>query len=274
MDGSAHHGRLQRARGLVSVRLSGGALRDLRQSGSAKAMLPRVHGGVPEVVLLNTAGGLTGGDAFEQRVALDSGAAIVTTQTAERVYASVGGTAEVTTRLSLGPGARLDWLPQETIAFDRSALRRRLDADLAPDASLLICESLVLGREAMGEAVRAIDLRDRREVRRGGRPVWIEPLRITGAVLARGTGALLGGARAIATLALVAPGAEAAIAALGTPHEGVESAASAWDGRAVLRMRAAHAAPLRRALARVILALRGRLPRVWPIEPPATARAA
>lgn len=249
------------------MRLVGGSLRGLRQSGCAKAMLPRTHGGWPEVVFLNTAGGLTGGDTLSQRLSVEGGRAVGTTQAAERIYASAGGTAEVETRLSVGPGARLEWLPQETILFDRSALKRRTVADLAPDATLLMAEMLVLGRAAMGESVGALDLVDRREVRRGGRPLWIEPLRITGAVIARRADALLGGARAVATLVLAAPGAEDAVAALRAEHEGVEAAASGWDGRAVLRMRAHHAAPLRRAFARAILALGEPLPRVWPLEP-------
>ena len=266
MTDAAHHGGLQRAKGLAAVRLSGGALRGLRQSGCAKAVLPRGPGD-PEVVFLNTAGGLTGGDRLDLALAVEAGRALGTTQAAERVYESAGGVAEVSVGLDVGPGARLDWLPAETIAFDRSALRRRTVARLAPDAALLLCETLVLGRAAMGEAVRRCDLGDRREVWRAGRLVLLEPLRITGEVIARGTRALLGGARAMATLALVAPGAEDALGALRGRHEGVEAAASAWDGRAVLRMRAAHAAPLRRALAAVVVALRGRLPRVWPVEP-------
>ena len=262
MDGA----RMQRARGRAAARVADGALRDLSQSGCAKAILPRTPGPA-EVVFLNTAGGLTGGDRLEQRLTVQAGRAVGTTQAAERLYASAGGAAEVDTRLVVGPGARLDWLPQETIAFDRSALRRRTVAELGPGATVLMAEALVLGRAAMGEAVRTTDLLDRREVRRGGRPVWVEPLAITGAVVARGTRALLGGARAIATLALVGPGAEDAVGALRAPQEGVEAAASGWDGRAVLRLRAPAAAPLRRALARAILALGGRIPRVWPVEP-------
>ena len=72
----------------------------------------------------------------------------------------------------------------------------------------------------MDEEVRAIDLLDRREVRRGGRPIWIEPLRLTGEVLARGTRALLGGARAVATLALFGRGAEDAVGLLRAPPRG------------------------------------------------------
>lgn len=257
---------MQRARGRAEVVLRDGALRDLAQSGCAKAMLPRTMGPA-EAVFLNTSGGLTGGDRIEQRLAVEGGRAIGTTQTAERLYASAGGAASVETRLTVGPGARLDWLPQETIVFDRGALRRRTVAELAPGAVLLMAEMLVLGRGAMAETVRTLDLTDRREVRRGGRPVWIEPLRITGAVLARGTRTLLGAARAIATLVLVAPGAEDAAARLRERHEGVEAAASGWNGRAVLRMRAADPAPLRRALARAIGSVGGHLPLVWPREP-------
>ena len=105
----------------------------LFQEGCAKIRLPQSFDGRMEAVLINTAGGLTGGD----RLAWDfeTGAAThltVTTQACERVYRAVAGTAEVTTRLIVGDGARADWLPQETILFDRSSLTRRLDVDLAP----------------------------------------------------------------------------------------------------------------------------------------------
>ena len=256
---------MQRARGRAEVVLRDGRLRDLGQSGCAKALLPRTAGPA-EAVFLNTSGGLTGGDRVAYALSVEAGRAVGTTQAAERLYASAAGAAEVQARLSVGPGARLDWLPQETIAFDRGALRRRTVVDLAPGATVLLSEMLVLGRRAMGESVRTLDLTDRREIRRDGRPVWSEPLRVTGAVIARGTRALLGGARALATLVLAGPGAQDAAARLG-PYEGVEAGASGWDGRCVLRMRAADPAPLRRALASAILALGGAIPLVWPQEP-------
>ena len=252
---------MQRARGEASVRLGPGGLERLRQQGSAKAILPRgtPH---PEVVFLNTAGGVTGGDRFELSLDVASGTATGTTQTAERAYRSAGGAAEVNVSLSAGPGARLAWLPQETILFDGCALRRRTTVDLAGDATFLGCEMLVLGRRAMGETVRRLDLLDRREVRRNGRPVLIEPLRLDAEALGPSP-ALLGGATAIASLWIVAPDAGDRLAVLRAPHEGVESAASAWNGKAVLRMRAADPAPLRAALTRTLAALHP-LPRVWP----------
>jgi len=266
--------RLQRVTGRAEVTLlaaPGRAARldRLAQAGSAKAFLPRVHAAAPEVVFLNTAGGLTGGDRLAYALGLGPGArAVATTQTAERAYGSTGGRARLEVDLDIGAGAALDWLPQETILFDGSALDRRTRADLRAGARLLMTESLVLGRQAMGERVTRLELDDWREVRREGRPVLIEPLRLTDAALGDRP-ALLAGARALATVALVAPGAEDATGAVraaidGLP-DGVVAAASGWDGKCVVRLRAVDGWPLRRALARLLSVLRGgaALPRVW-----------
>jgi len=266
---------MQRVRGQACVALSaapGGArLTGLRQQGSAKAFLPRVHGRCPEIVFLNTAGGLTGGDRLRYGVTLDAGArAVATTQAAERAYAASSGVAEMEVGFDLAPGARLDWLPQETILFEGSALSRRSRFRLAGDAACLLVEMVVLGRAAMGEVLSSARLHDMREVTRDGRPVLIEPLRLGAEALGQAANpAGLAGARALATVALVAPGAEDALrplrAALG--GEGVVSAASAWDGRCVARFAAGDALPLKQAVARALTALRGGedLPRVWQI---------
>lgn len=262
--------RLERVRGAAEVTLSHRAdavrLDRLAQQGSAKAFLPRVHGPVPEVVFLNTAGGLTGGDRLSYRLAVGAGAAVTgTTQTAERIYSSTGDLAEVEVRLLAEAGARLHWLPQETILFDRARLARHTRADLAGDAELLLVETLVLGRAAMGEEVRSLDLLDRREVWRDGRPVFLEPLRLGDH--SQGRAALIGAHRAMATLALLARGAEDAVgplrAALGGV-DGVEAGVSGWDGRCLVRLAAERAAALRQALRVVMEVVRGApLPRVW-----------
>ncbi len=256
---------LQRTRGEACVRLGANGLKGLRQQGSAKAFLPRIHGPEPEVVFLNTAGGLTGGDRMRFALAVAAGArAAGTTQAAERAYRSAGGAAEVEVALEVAEGARLSWLPQETILFDGAALHRRTVAALRGSAWFLYCEMIVLGRAAMGETVAQLDLFDHREVRRDGKPVLVEPLRLADADLARAGGAaVLSGARAFATVALIAPGAEDAVgpvrAALG---EG--GAASGWDGKCIVRCLAPGARELRRAVARALAVLKGGpLPRVW-----------
>ncbi len=261
-------GRLERARGRASVTLDeAGRLTDLWQSGSAKVFLPHIHGAAPEVVFLNTAGGLTGGDALRYELAVGEGAmAVATTQTAERAYASVSGDARMDVGLGVGQGASLDWLPQETILFDASTLMRRTTVAMGRGARLLMAEMVVLGRAAMGETLRALAFEDRREVRREGRLVHLEPLRITSATLRAGPGAL-GGNRAVATVVLLAQGAEDALgpvrAVLGP---GLEVAASAWDGRLVLRAAGPDLLVVKRIVARVLGVLRGGpLPRVWQI---------
>ena len=260
---------LPRAHGRIRAEfaLTGGATRRRRlfQSGSAKAMLPPAPG--CEMVLLNTSGGLTGGDRMEIDVEQEPGTTLlVTTQTAERAYRSTSGQARVSARFQVGAGGHLDLLPQETILFDRAALHREQDIALEGDATCLWAETLILGRAAMGEVLTRLDLRDRRRITRDGRPIFVENLRLDDAALAgRDSPAMLAGCRALATLVLVAPDAAdrlaPARAALGR-----DGAASAFDGKLVARLMARDGWPLRQALMRLIGAIRsGPLPRVWQI---------
>lgn len=261
---------MQRSHGtaMVSFRCLDGRARlvDLAQQGSAKAMLPRVAG-VPQVVFLNTSGGLTDGDALSYRLDLAAGCHVTaTTQTAERVYASRGDAAQAQVRAIVGAGGHLDWLPQETILFEASHLARDTRIDLAAGASCLLTETVILGRHAMGETLTQAQLTDSRMIRRQGRPVWAETLRIDAAVLADASAALLGQARAFAVIALIAQGAEDAVSRLrdALTEPGCEAAASGWDGKCIARIMARDGWPLRRQIAQALAVLRvGPLPRVW-----------
>lgn len=262
--------RMQRSRGAASVRLGRRGLADLAQSGSARAMLPRASAGCPEIVFLNTAGGLASRDVLAYRVELDPGTrSLATTQTAERAYRAEDAPARVGVHLHVGAGGWLDWLPQETILYDGAWLMRSTEVDLAPDAGCLLLESLVLGRIAMGEALRSLRLTDRRIVRRSGRVIHHDALALDEAALSRlSRPAMLGGARAMATLALIAPHApellEPARAALDEP--GVIGAASAPPGRLLLRLLAVDGWPLRRQVIRLLRVLRPEsLPRIWQV---------
>ncbi|WP_371153744.1 urease accessory protein UreD [Jannaschia sp. 2305UL9-9] len=254
---------MQRVHGGASVRMTRAGLADLRQRGSAKAMLPRTDDPDPEVVFLNTAGGVTGGDRLDYALSVGAQARVTgATQTAERAYRAVGDDPGiVTTRLSVGTGARLDWLPQEVILFEGAHLRRVTEVELAGDAMFLGVESVVLGRAAHGEILRDARLDDIRTIRRDGRLVHQEHLALSADALA--DDAALGGARAMATLTLVGQGVGDALGPL-RDTLGADGHASAMDGRLIARLMAADAAPLRRALIRAIVTLRGRpVPRVW-----------
>lgn len=240
-------------------------LEGLRQEGSAKAFVHDSQVG-PDVVFLNTSGGMTGGDRLSYALTLGEGCRVTaTTQTAERAYRSAGGVARVSVEHEVGAGAHLDWLPQETILFDGSALERVTTVRLGAGASCLVLEAVVLGRAAMGEVLRRVSLFDRRQVFRGDVPVLVEPLRLGDAGLVAGLG-VLQGARAFASLALVAEGAEARVQAVRAvlDEPGVNAGASGFDGKLTVRLMAADGWPLRRQILRVLEVLRdGPLPRVW-----------
>lgn len=268
--------KMQRSHGAARLRLGmvqgQCRLRDIYQSGSAKAILPRV-GAVPEVVFLNTSGGLTGGDDLEYRLELGPGCrALATTQTAERAYLSasgrhLGAPAQIRVALKVGAAGWLDWLPQETILYDGAALHRDTRIDLGAGAGCLALEAVVLGRAAMGEVVRRLNFRDTRQIRREGRLVLMEPLVLEDGLL-QGGSATLAGARAFASLVMVASGAADALAALRAvlDEPGVEAAASAFDSKLALRILAADGLPMRRQIARALGVLRpGPMPRVWQI---------
>lgn len=261
---------MQRSQGRAHVVMAAGGLVDLAQSGSAKAMLPRITAGAREIVFLNTSGGLASGDRLEFRVDLRAGArAVATTQTAERAYRAEGAPATAQVRLVVGDGGWLYWLPQETILYDGSALHRDTQVELAPGAGCLLLEMIVLGRLAMGETPTRITLHDRRVVRQAGRIIHHDALALNDAALARRHGAaMLGDARAMATLAIIAPHAPdllaPARAALVEP--GVTSAASAPPGRLVIRLMARDDWPLRRQINRLLTALQpDPLPRIWQV---------
>lgn len=263
-------GRLQRAEGEARVSLRArpdGAigLGRLRQQGSAKA-ISLLTANSAEIVFLNTAGGLTSGDRLSYALDVAPGLrATATTQTAERAYRAPSASARLSVSHRVGRGGRLDWLPQETILFDGAALERRTEIALEQDAACLMLEAVVLGRAAMGETLARVHLSDRRSILRDEVPVLVEPLRLDTAALAAGA-AVLDGARAFATLALVAQGAEDALAPVRRvlDEPGTSGAASGWDGRLVVRLLADDGWPLRRQILRLLAVLRpGPLPRVW-----------
>jgi urease accessory protein len=264
---------LQRAVGelrvVLRVRDGHTVLDGLRQAGCLKARFPR-----PEchdwstVVTLNTSGGIAGGDALASSFELQPGArATIASQAAERFYRALPGSvpASVNTHIAIAAGGAAEWLPQETILFDRCALDRRLEVELAADASFLGIETLVFGRAAMGETAQLAWLRDGIRIRRDGRLVMNDAIRMDGEVarLLQRT-AIARGAGAAATIWFVAREVEARLDAVRAilPDE---AAASAWNGMLVTRLLADNAAALRLATTAVLHVLRdGRpLPRVW-----------
>jgi urease accessory protein len=260
---------LQRARGAVELRLDGGGLRRMYQSGSAKVILPKVQSAVPEAVLINTAGGMTAGDRFSYGLSVSGdGGLTATTQAAERVYRGNEGAARLEVNLTVSGGSRLHWLPQETILFNGSRMHRRLEARLDGDSELLIIEPVIFGRTAMGERLTSGYFSDMWRVYRGEKLIHAEATRLDGDLTdMMQRKATAGGAVAMATVLFVAPDAEARLEqarSLLDASAGVTAAASAWGGKLVLRFLTSDAAAMRRDLMRFLTRFRNTdLPRVW-----------
>ncbi len=259
-----------RARGriVLGVAATGGRTRrtHVHEDGSLRVRFPNAEADALEAVVVNTGGGMTGGDRFAIDIALDAGANLIAgTAAAEKIYRSAGADAEMDVTLDVGQGARLAWLPQETILFDRARLSRRIEIDLAESASLLMAEAVVFGRAAMGEAMDHGFFADRWRVRRGGTLVFADSMRLDGTVAKKlASAASTAGGIAIATV-LIAPGDDAKLSVVRalTEQFSGEVGISAWNGIAVARLCAKDGAALRHDLIAVLAALGARVPRLW-----------
>ncbi len=241
--------------------------RQLHESGSLRVRFPSPEAEGLSAMFVNTAGGIAGGDRFDIDIAVGEGSSLaVTTAAAEKVYRAQGPAAEVNIALKAAAGAHLSWLPQETILFDRARVLRRIDIDFAEGASLLLCEIVVFGRSAMGERMQSGEFVDRWRLRRGGRLVFAETVRLDGDIgekLAKP--AVANGGVAIGT-ALIVPGDEALVERIRevTNSLSCEVGLSSWNGFAMARFCAQDAARLRADMMAVLGRASGSaLPRMW-----------
>jgi urease accessory protein len=261
-----------RADGQISLAIaatpSGPSRTHLHESGSLRLRFPHSQTSAAlDAVLVNTAGGMTGGDRFNLEIAVGAGAQLtVTTAAAEKIYRSLGPATEIAVRLEVGTNGGLGWLPQMMIGFDGFRLRRTVDVRLARNARLLFAEATVFGRSAMGEIVREGQLLDRRRVRVDGRLVFAEAIGLDGdiaqhlaqaAVTKRGV--------AIASV-LKIPADEDCVAAVRSVQDRFagDVGISAWNGLAMARLVAPDGASLQHDLMSVLQALGATpLPRLW-----------
>jgi urease accessory protein len=260
-----------RAQGSVrfDVHLQDGVTRRrfLHESGSLRVRFPSPEADGLSAVFVNTAGGIAGGDRFDVEIATGEGSRLaVTTAAAEKIYRAEGPAAQLDIALKVAAGSHLAWLPQETILFDRARMSRRIDIDLADSASLLLCEIVVFGRAAMGERMRQGEFVDRWRMRRGGRLVFAETVRLDGDIGEKLAKAAIAKSGLAVGTALIAPGDQALVERIRELSEsfGGEVGISAWNGFAMVRFCAQDAARLRADM----IAVLGRasdveLPRLW-----------
>jgi len=251
----------------VTAEASAGAsrARRVREEGSLRVRFPGTLTDELEAVLVNTAGGVAGGDRLEIAFAVGPGARLVVTgAAAEKIYRSLGADAIVRIKLDVARGASLAWLPQETILFDRARVTRSIDVDLAVDARLILAEAVIFGRSGMGETVERGLVLDRWRVRRDGRLLFADALRLDGAIADKLTmPACANRAVAVASV-LIVPGDDALVCSVREQAFSGEVGISAWNGFALARLVAETGTLLRQDLSTLLALLRGgRLPRLW-----------
>ena len=259
-----------RARGAVrfDVHARDGVTRRgaLHESGSLRVRFPSPEGEGLSGVFVNTAGGVAGGDRFDIEIsAADRSRLTLTTAAAEKAYRATGPAAQLNIALKVGAGAHLSWMPQETILFDRARVQRRFDIDLDEAASLLLCEIVVFGRTAMGERMEQGEFVDHWRLRRGGKLVFAETVRLDGNIGAKlARSAVTKGAAAIGT-ALIVPGDEALVERIREASDSFagEVGISAWNGFAMARFCAQDASRLRGDMMAVLARTGAALPRLW-----------
>jgi urease accessory protein len=260
-----------RARGAVRFDVSGidgvTRRRELHEAGSLRVRFPSPEDKGLSAVLVNTAGGIAGGDRFDIDIAAGADARLtVTTAAAEKIYRADGAPAELNVTMKVEDRSHLSWLPQETILFDRARIHRRFEIGLSESASLLLCEIVVFGRLAMGERMLAGEFVDHWRLSRGSRLVFAENVRLDGGIGGKlASPAIAKGGVAIGT-ALIVPGDEALVDQIRQLSEtfGGEVGISAWNGFAMARFCAQDAARLRADMMAVLGRASGSaLPRLW-----------
>lgn len=241
----------------------------LYQAGSARCLFPRGDGRRLNAVFLNTSGGVTGGDRMRFSAQAGRGSSLtVTTQACERAYkAQPGEIGRVRNALSIEDGARLNWMPQETILFEGSSLDRCLRIDMQGRARLLMVEPLVFGRAAMGETLHDCRFRDRIEITRNARPIYMDAMRFQGDVTAHLARAnIAGGAGAMANVVLIDPTAQRHLDPVRSLLPDTAGASLLAEDILVARVLATDSFTLRKALLPVLSLLNDtEIPRCWMI---------
>ena len=237
------------------------------ESGSLRVRFPSPESDALSAVLVNTAGGIAGGDRFD--ISLHAGAdtaLTLTTAAAEKIYRSGGADSLINVALRAEANARMIWLPQETILFDQARVARRIDIDLDATASLMLAEIVVFGRSAMNERVVNGSFTDRWRLRRSGKLIFAETVRLTGAIGEKLAQAAIAKAGVAIATVLIVPGDEATVTRVreAAATFGGEVGASAWNGFALVRFCAADAARLRADVIAVLKTVNpDALPRLW-----------
>tara|TARA_R110000822_G_scaffold68233_8_gene165942 strand:+ start:208 stop:1131 length:924 start_codon:yes stop_codon:yes gene_type:complete len=138
---------------------------------------PEGRNGCCHVYLLHPPGGLVSGDELRIEASVGEGAhVLLTTPAAAKLYKadSHGVAWGQHTRLQVANNGILEYLPQETLAFDGSRGEQTTTIELQTGAKCLGWEILALGRPASNLPFVSGHLEQRFRLLLDGRPLWLE----------------------------------------------------------------------------------------------------
>ena len=152
-----------------------------REQGNLKARLIHNYDLNDELIIINTAGGLTSGDLNLNRIQVDCNTSLnITTQSMEKIYNCKNLLANAYTNIIVGDNSYVSWMPLETIFFNGGKLRRRLNIDLKTSSNFFGVETLIFGRQAMGEIVESGELDDALQIYKNNKLLYSDFNRIKG----------------------------------------------------------------------------------------------
>ena len=173
---------LQRSNGKIDIELLNNDFSKFFQSGCCKILNPKNYNEFKELVLINTAGGITCNDNIDINANINNSKLSICTQAAEKIYAGIGDPARVEININLN-NSTMYWLPKELILFDNSKLRRNININLSDNSNLIFCETTIFGRKAMSEKIKNISFSDQWKIYSNSSIKHFEAINIKGSTI-------------------------------------------------------------------------------------------
>ena len=166
--------KLEKSFGKLDIKFKNNQILKFYQEGSSKAIIPNTDESLNQMILINTAGGITSGDNFSTSLELDNSFLCTSSQAAEKIYKGIDNPGNIKVEINLKNNSCIYWLPQEMILFNNCNIKRKINVNLSKCSNLLMCESIIFGRTSMKEKFTDGLYSDFWEINQNGKLVHIE----------------------------------------------------------------------------------------------------
>ncbi len=143
--------KLEKSFGKLDIKFKNNEILKFYQEGSSKAIIPNVDEDLNQMILINTAGGITSGDKFSTCIELDNSFLCTSSQAAEKIYKGLNNPGNINVEINVKNNSCIYWLPQEMILFNNCNIKRNINVNISKCSNLLMCESIIFGRTSMKE---------------------------------------------------------------------------------------------------------------------------